>query len=63
MMVAQVTPPFGMALFAMAGIFREPVAVVVRGALPYLAVLMLATLLIIFFPWFSLVLPQTMAGK
>ena len=62
MMVAQVTPPFGMALFAMAGIFREPVGTVVRGALPYLAVLLAATLLIVFFPWFSLVLPRMMAA-
>lgn len=63
MMVAQVTPPFGMALFAMAGVFREPVAAVVRGALPYLAVLLIATLLIVFFPWFSLALPRMMASN
>ena len=62
MMVAQVTPPFGMALFAMAGVFREPVAVVVRGSLPYLVVLAAATLLIACFPWFSLVLPRLMAA-
>lgn len=62
MMVAQVTPPFGMALFAMAGIFKEPVGAVVRGSLPYLAVLLVATLLIVFFPWFSLVLPRMMAA-
>jgi C4-dicarboxylate transporter DctM subunit len=62
MMVAQVTPPFGVALFAMAGISRESVVLVVRGSLPYLAVLVLAALLLIFFPWFSLVLPQMMRG-
>lgn len=63
MMVAQVTPPFGMALFAMAGIFREPVGTVVRGALPYLAVLMFGTLVIVFFPGLSLFLPHLMAGR
>ncbi|MDP1691998.1 MAG: TRAP transporter large permease [Burkholderiaceae bacterium] len=63
MMAAQVTPPFGMALFAMAGIFREPVGMVVRGALPYLAVLMFGTLVIIFFPGLSLFLPNLMAGR
>lgn len=63
MMVAQVTPPFGMALFAMAGVFREPVGMVVRGSLPYLAVLMLATFVIIYFPGLSLYLPNLMAGR
>lgn len=63
MMVAQVTPPFGMALFAMAGIFREPVGMVVRGSLPYLAVLMFATLVIVLFPGLSLFLPNLMAGR
>jgi C4-dicarboxylate transporter, DctM subunit len=62
MMVAQVTPPFGMALFAMAGVFKEPVGVVVRGSLPYIGVLLAATLLIVFVPWFSLVLPRMMAA-
>ena len=63
MMVAQVTPPFGMALSAMAGIFREPVGMVVRGSLPYLAVLMFATLVIVLFPGLSLFLPNLMAGR
>jgi C4-dicarboxylate transporter DctM subunit len=63
MMVAQGTPPFGMARFAMAGVFREPVGMVVRGSLPYLAVLMFATLVIILFPGLSRFLPNLMAGR
>ncbi|MBC7133551.1 MAG: TRAP transporter large permease [Roseovarius sp.] len=60
MMVAQATPPFGMALFAMSGLFRTPIAVVVRGSLPYLAVLVATTLLVLFFPSLSLLLPNMM---
>lgn len=63
MMVAQATPPFGMALFAMTGMFREPIAVVVRGALPYLAVLVLSTLLIVLVPQLSLILPNVLSGR
>ncbi len=60
MMVAQATPPFGMALFAMAGLFRAPIALVVRGSLPYLAVLIAATFLLLFFPGLTLFLPDMM---
>jgi C4-dicarboxylate transporter DctM subunit len=60
MMVAQVTPPFGMSLFAMSGLFRAPIAVVVRGSLPYLAALVVATLMVLFFPSLSLYLPEMM---
>jgi len=63
MMVAQATPPFGMALFAMTGMFREPIAVVVRGTLPYLVVLMICTLLIVLFPEISLFLPNLMSAR
>jgi len=60
MMVAQATPPFGMSLFAMSGLFRAPIAVVVRGSLPYLAALVVATFIILFFPGLSLYLPDMM---
>lgn len=60
MMVAQVTPPFGMSLFAMSGLFREPISAVVRGTLPYLAALVVATLMVLFLPGLSLYLPDMM---
>ena len=60
MMVAQVTPPFGMSLFAMSGLFRAPISTVVRGSLPYMAALILATFGILVFPGLSLYLPGLM---
>jgi len=63
MMVAQATPPFGMALFAMTGMFKEPIAVVVRGTLPYLVVLMICTVIIVLFPEISLFLPNLMSAR
>ena len=42
MMIAQVTPPIGMSLFALGGFFNTPITVVARGAMPYLAALVLA---------------------
>ncbi|MBC7133664.1 MAG: TRAP transporter large permease subunit [Roseovarius sp.] len=46
MMVAQVTPPVGMSLFALSGYFNVPIATVMRGALPYFAALILALLIL-----------------
>ena len=63
MMVAQATPPFGMALFAMSGMFREPISAVVRGTLPFLVVLMICTLIIVFIPELSLFLPDLMNAR
>jgi len=54
MMVAQVTPPIGMSLFALSGFFNTPIGVVARGAMPYLAALMLALLVLWQIPEISL---------
>lgn len=54
-MVAQVSPPFGVILFAMTGTFKEKIEVVIRGALPYIAVLLAACLAVIFIPQLSTV--------
>ncbi len=55
MMVAQVTPPFGVSLFALSSRFNEPVIEVFRGAVPFLIVLTLCAVLITFVPQLSLV--------
>ena len=52
-MVAQVSPPFGVILFAMTGTFKEKIETVVKGALPFIAVLIVACLMIIFIPQIS----------
>lgn len=61
MMVAQVSPPFGIILFTMSGVFRTPVTTVMRGAMPYVICLLIGAVLIILFPQISLYLP-TLAG-
>lgn len=54
MMIAQVTPPIGVSLFALSGFFNTPVGVVARGAAPYLATLVLALIILWIFPGISL---------
>ncbi|MCB1342868.1 MAG: TRAP transporter large permease [Pseudooceanicola sp.] len=46
MMIAQVTPPVGMSLFALSGYFNVPIGVVMRGSLPYLGALLLSLILL-----------------
>ena len=52
-MVAQVSPPFGVVLFALTGTFKEKIETVVKGALPFIGVLLVACLLVIFIPQLS----------
>ncbi|NYT63829.1 TRAP transporter large permease [Alcaligenaceae bacterium] len=53
MMVAQVTPPVGMSLFALSGFFRVPIGEVVKGSLPYLVALLIALGVLWFVPQLS----------
>ncbi len=57
MMIAQVSPPFGIIIFSMAGIFKTPVATVIRGSLPFIVCLVVAAAILILFPQISLFLP------
>jgi C4-dicarboxylate transporter DctM subunit len=53
MMIAQVTPPVGMSLFALSGYFNVPIGTVMRGALPYFVALILALMVLWGVPWLS----------
>lgn len=53
MMIAQVTPPVGMSLFALSGYFNVPISTVIRGAMPYFVALLLALALLWWLPWLS----------
>lgn len=53
MMISQVTPPVGVSLFVLSGHFNEKVTTIIRGSVPYLITLVIATLILIYFPWFS----------
>jgi len=53
MMIAQVTPPVGMSLFALSGYFNVQISTVIRGAMPYFVALLLALALLWWLPWLS----------
>ncbi|MGO4888362.1 TRAP transporter large permease [Anaerobacillus sp. MEB173] len=52
-MVGQITPPVGLSLFAISGHFKENLNVVVKGVIPYLYVLIIATIILLYVPWLS----------
>ena len=54
--IGAVTPPFGCNIFTAMAIFHRPYADVVRRIMPFLALYILATLVVIFFPPLSLFL-------
>jgi len=53
MMIAQVTPPVGMSLFALSGLFKVPMATVMRGSIPYLYALLAALVVLWALPGLS----------
>ncbi|MDR0440956.1 MAG: TRAP transporter large permease [Candidatus Accumulibacter sp.] len=60
--VGACTPPVGLALFTGCAVGRMPVEKVMKGILPFYAVMVVVTLLIAFVPWFSLFLPNLFMG-
>jgi C4-dicarboxylate transporter, DctM subunit len=52
--VGSATPPFGCDIFTAIAVFRKPYAQVVRGTPPFLALMFLATVLLIAFPSIAL---------
>lgn len=57
-----ITPPVGMNLFVVKAITGEPMARVIRGALPYTLLLALMLVVLILFPGLSLWLPNLLDG-
>ena len=53
MIVGQITPPVGVSLFVISGHFKEKLSVVIKGTAPYLLALVVATLVLLYVPWFS----------
>jgi C4-dicarboxylate transporter DctM subunit len=58
MQIAQVTPPFGISLFTVSGVFQETIPNVIKGAWPYLLLMIASLPLFIFVPWLSTFLPS-----
>lgn len=56
--MALLTPPVGLNLFTVKGIVDEPLTTIIKSTLPFVAVLMFATLLCLIFPEIVLWLPD-----
>jgi C4-dicarboxylate transporter DctM subunit len=56
MTIAQVSPPMGSALFAMATVAKIPLTEVFRGVMPFIAIMLFALVLVTYVPSLSLVL-------
>ncbi|MDN2567831.1 TRAP transporter large permease [Aquibium sp. A9E412] len=54
--IAAITPPIGMNLFVIAGVSRTRTEEVIRGVVPFMAVMLLALIVVTYVPWFSLAL-------
>lgn len=63
--LALITPPVGMNLFVVQGIRRDGgnFSDVIQGALPYAAIMIGFTLLLVFVPQIAMWLPDTLAGR
>ncbi|AWI74126.1 C4-dicarboxylate ABC transporter permease [Parazoarcus communis] len=57
MAIGSCTPPFGCDIFTACAIFRKPYLEVIRGTPPFIAILLFASLLLIFIPEIALTLP------
>ena len=56
--IGSATPPFGCDIFTAIAVFRRPYLDVIRGTPPFIAILLLATFILILFPQISLFLPS-----
>jgi len=56
--IGSATPPFGCDIFTAMAVFRRPYMAVIRGTPPFIAILLLATVILMLFPSISLLLPR-----
>jgi C4-dicarboxylate transporter DctM subunit len=61
--LAQITPPVGMNLFTIKAITKAPMAEIIRGAAPYVLLMILAMALVMAWPQIALWLPSTMIDR
>ena len=60
-MLGGITPPFGMQVFALSGMFKVPTFTIFRGVLPFVVTMLNGLAIVLFFPDIATLLP-TMAG-
>ena len=61
--IGSATPPFGCDIFTAIAIFKRPYVEVIRGTPPFIAMLLLVSVLLIFFPQIALFLRDLAFGK
>ncbi|MGI9487391.1 MAG: TRAP transporter large permease [Geminicoccaceae bacterium] len=60
--MAMLTPPVGLNLFVLSGVAKAPLSEVIRGILPFLALMVILLLSVTFIPALSLTLPGLVFG-
>jgi len=58
--IALITPPVGMNLFTLKAITQAPMGPIIRGALPYVLLMAIVLLCVLYFPSIAMWLPRTM---
>lgn len=61
--LAQITPPVGMNLFTIKAITKSPLGPIIRGAAPYVLLMILVMAMVMIWPQIALWLPGTMRGR
>ena len=63
MEMGQITPPVGVVVFALAGVAKGiPIETIFKGIIPFVGLMILAVVLITFFPDIALWLPYKLMG-
>jgi C4-dicarboxylate transporter DctM subunit len=61
--LAQITPPVGMNLFTIKAITKAPMGEIIRGAAPYVLLMIVAMAIVMVWPDIALGLPSTMIDR
>jgi C4-dicarboxylate transporter DctM subunit len=61
--IGMFTPPFGLNLFVATGITSQPLSAVTKGIFPWIAITIVALLIITYIPEISLWLPRQVYGS
>ena len=62
MLIGLITPPVGMSVYVMAGVSKTPLATVFRGAFPFLIMLVIALILMVYIEPISTLLPNNLGS-
>ena len=62
MLIGLITPPVGMSVYVMAGVSKTPLATVFKGAFPFLIMLVIALILMVYIEPISTLLPNNLGS-